>query len=718
MSYDLKLGNDFLRVPRLSTDGKGFVTWKDRLELSIRARGLYGHLDGSTVKPNDPPTRPEGSTLTEEEVSSNEAYMKNLSRHLQEQAIVFQQIASTIPDSLYLKIKGKPTVKEAWDALKNDFQKRSKMITIELQKRLQDTRCTETGNIRTHFDNIRTMREELASLGTTLSDPDFVATILGSLPKSYDQFLSAITATASVLKKELEPEDLIQAIIDEYDRRSTRPGALKDKSPDAAFFAGGAGNNRGGRRSNKDVECFNCHKKGHRKADCWAKGGGKEGQGPRSKDRKGKAGDSREGNKEVKDSANAAGDDDGVWMALVDDSGDERMDTEFDDFEVFEDLFEDDLGCDEHEDMNDGGINIAADFEKLTISDVSKRIAYPYDNPNNLFDIKEEDTDSSDDESTAVAMQVMSDSENEVDIDPYWSKVTVDELQGLGNPLEVHEPDTDSMPDLESVPDSINSRNSMSSLLTVPNSDCLFCGIHGHEKSTCEKNADWLSDEEMEVLVEDKGEDGYTTFDAAMLVNVEGSVEGIQTELYDSGASRHMSPYRDHFENYIPIVPKSITAADKRYFQAIGKGNLRIKIPNGSRTTTVLLKDVLHCPDMGLTLVSIGKITSAGCKMMFRGPTCRIFDQKDKIIGQIDAKNGLYRVDHDVTVNVAMAGEAREALTIEEFHRRMGHIAPEAAKRMVSSEAVEGVKIDSSSTIQSCDSCEYAKATRKPIRKT
>ena len=38
-------------------------------------------------------------------------------QYLQEQAIVFQQIALTIPDSLYLKIKGKPTVKEAWDAL-------------------------------------------------------------------------------------------------------------------------------------------------------------------------------------------------------------------------------------------------------------------------------------------------------------------------------------------------------------------------------------------------------------------------------------------------------------------------------------------------------------------------------------------------------------------------------------------------------------------------
>ena len=37
MSFDSKLGNDFLCVPKLPADGKGFVVWKERLELSIKA---------------------------------------------------------------------------------------------------------------------------------------------------------------------------------------------------------------------------------------------------------------------------------------------------------------------------------------------------------------------------------------------------------------------------------------------------------------------------------------------------------------------------------------------------------------------------------------------------------------------------------------------------------------------------------------------------------
>ena len=47
MSFNLKLGNDFLHIPRLPADGKGFVVWKKRPELLIQACGLYGHLDGT-----------------------------------------------------------------------------------------------------------------------------------------------------------------------------------------------------------------------------------------------------------------------------------------------------------------------------------------------------------------------------------------------------------------------------------------------------------------------------------------------------------------------------------------------------------------------------------------------------------------------------------------------------------------------------------------------
>ena len=571
------------------------------------------------------------------------------------------------------------------------------MITIDLRKRLQDTRCAENGNIRTHFDNIRTMREELSSLGAVISEEDFSAIILGSLPKTYDQFLSAVTATASVLKQELQPEDLIQAIIDEYDRRSTRHGSSREKTADAAFFAS-AGNNQGKtrRKSEKDIECFNCRKKGHKKADCWAKGGGKEGQGPRSKAKK---------EEPKKESANAA-EEEGVWMAVASDSDNECMaDDEFDDFEISED---DLFFFDEESDNGNNEESLTHDLRHLQLSEVPKPMSQ-YSN-NDLYDFCKTSTDSSDENAGAAAITIDSESGSDVEINPYWLNVTVDELQGLGNPKEVLKTDTDSMPKLVTVSDSEDSviftlsrPDSSNSMHTNYSNDDQHATLFSNREVM-----DWTTDVAMETSM----------LDAAMIANTDQHNEGIQTELYDSGASRHMSPYRDHFENYTPIPPKPITAADKRFFQAIGKGDLRIKIPNGSDATTILLKDVLHCPDMGVTLVSIGKIATAGYKVIFRGLACKIYDTKDKVIGQIHARNGLYRVDHLATINIAMTGEAREVLTVEELHRRMGHIAPEAAKQMVSNKSVEGIEVDIATTIQHCDSCEYAKATRKPIKRT
>ena len=389
-------------------------------------------------------------------------------------------------------------------------------------------------------------------------------------------------------------------------------------------------------------------------------------------------------------------------MAVVSNSDNENMaDDEFDDFTVSnDDLFFED---------NDGNTEaiLTKDMKNLKISETSKPITYPYDD---VYDFCKDSMDSSNDDNNATgatAMTVESEEESEMEVNLYWTKINIDKLRGLGSPTTVLFSDTDSMPDLEKVSDSEDS------IVFVFSGSGTSCTNDSENK----RNLALFSDEEMTILDKDNGEEGLTTFDAAMLVNIEGNVEGTQMELYDSGASRYMFLYRDHFENYVFIAPKQITAADKHYFQAIGKGDLCIKIPNGSNQTTILLKDVLHCPDMGLTLISIGKITRAGYKVIFKGSICRIYNTKDKVIGQIMARNGLYQVDHEVLVNTAMAGDAQEILTIEELHRCLGHIAPEAAKKMVSSGTVEGLEVDLTSTLQTCDSCEYAKATQKPIKK-
>ena len=134
-SFTSKLGDDFLRIPKLASDGKNWVIYKDRLILSVQACGLGGHLDGTTTKPTQPAVTqaPANRELTEEEKEKINTYKDDIKEWFQKKAIVLQQVASTILDSLYLKIRGKPTVKEAWDLLKSDVEKRSRMFMVDLR---------------------------------------------------------------------------------------------------------------------------------------------------------------------------------------------------------------------------------------------------------------------------------------------------------------------------------------------------------------------------------------------------------------------------------------------------------------------------------------------------------------------------------------------------------------------------------------------------------
>ena len=145
-------------------------------------------------------------------------------------------------------------------------------------------------------------------------------------------------------------------------------------------------------------------------------------------------------------------------------------------------------------------------------------------------------------------------------------------------------------------------------------------------------------DGEGDRLVEDLGDDAFMrTFTCTMLANT----ERVETKLYDSGASHHMTTYCDQLENFVSIMTKSIAATDKCHFQATGKGNLHIKIPNRKMMSSILLTYILYCPKMGLTLILISKLVDAGFHSHFRSHS-KIFDGREKVIEDILQRNGLY----------------------------------------------------------------------------
>src|SRR5882724_2802453 len=94
---------------------------------------------------------------------------------------------------------------------------------------------------------------------------------------------------------------------------------------------------------------------------------------------------------------------------------------------------------------------------------------------------------------------------------------------------------------------------------------------------------------------------------ATPLMTLTGAVT---SELYNSGATQHMTPHKDAQVNYEVIAPKPINAANQQTFRAIRWGDLPICIPNGPGSTHITL-----------TLVSIGLIDEAGYTMSFTSGT-------------------------------------------------------------------------------------------------
>ncbi len=63
------------------------------------------------------------------------------------EAVVKQQIATTIPDSLFMKIRGKGNALEIWKALTADFQNKSQMVSVDLRRRLQQLTMYRKSNV-------------------------------------------------------------------------------------------------------------------------------------------------------------------------------------------------------------------------------------------------------------------------------------------------------------------------------------------------------------------------------------------------------------------------------------------------------------------------------------------------------------------------------------------------------------------------------------------
>jgi hypothetical protein len=154
------------------------------------------------------------------------------------------------------------------------------------------------------------MREKLASMGKTISDCKFSQVLLGSMPALYGGIRTLDSGITLMHNVQPTTSVITTLIIDEYELRQ-----LKKKTQDEALSA--ETKKKKGKR--KDIECFNCHKKGHSKAKCWAARGGNEGGGPKKNKKSGDDKDKKSGKKAEVTTAKDSQQNIEVWAAIESD---------------------------------------------------------------------------------------------------------------------------------------------------------------------------------------------------------------------------------------------------------------------------------------------------------------------------------------------------------------------------------------------------------------
>jgi Reverse transcriptase (RNA-dependent DNA polymerase)/gag-polypeptide of LTR copia-type/Zinc knuckle len=174
------------------------------------------------------------------------------------------------------------TASQMWARIKADATTKSQLYKIDAKRRLGEAKCAEDDDMNEHLDKLTEIRDELLAMGTTVPDEEYTEILIASLPASYRSLIASIIHSATVQGTSVKSEALIRVLREEAKHKAieTRGTASSD-----TVLAAQKGKQKHKKSKSAGKKCFNCGKEGHIKADCWAEGGGKEGQGPKQKNK-------------------------------------------------------------------------------------------------------------------------------------------------------------------------------------------------------------------------------------------------------------------------------------------------------------------------------------------------------------------------------------------------------------------------------------------------
>jgi len=179
-----------IQVPKLSLDGSNWVVYCDRLKWAMQTNNFDNHAG-------------EDSPLADYLAAGTIGSVTTQAQWMKEENTIRLTLGSTLLDTTFNRIKATANVHDAWEILKWVFEEWSKALVTDIIRKFRNKRCNKDESIRSHFEYLANLCEQLTAIGKVVTDEDYTDMLLALLPASYDGAVLSISASVCLGTKVL-----------------------------------------------------------------------------------------------------------------------------------------------------------------------------------------------------------------------------------------------------------------------------------------------------------------------------------------------------------------------------------------------------------------------------------------------------------------------------------------------------------------------------------
>ena len=228
-------------------NGDNWTTWKFQMEHLLKGKGFWDHVAENTEPPG---------------IANMQARQEFLRKRERAFAIIVLSINTS---QLYL-VTSCTTPKEAWDVLRNHYERNTLANKLFLKKKYFRCEMPESMTVEEHLKQMKELTDQLAAVGAEIAEEDQIVTLLGSLPDSYQTLVTALETRLD----DISLGFVQQALVNEEHKRKANDSEKSIANAAAATHA----HSRSGQNKHmegntqKKFKCYSCGEFGHIKRNC------------------------------------------------------------------------------------------------------------------------------------------------------------------------------------------------------------------------------------------------------------------------------------------------------------------------------------------------------------------------------------------------------------------------------------------------------------------